>query len=170
MTTHGGVDVYVHVLLASALFGGEWSAPRPGRFTPGGCLGSRSGLELVARCCMLHRQTYPTSYKCGLYASHFIRHNANLSLCLTKHYAINSLWDGGCRDPRVFSALDESEWSASRSGPAVLPTRRQPSVPTARAAEHVSPLRKLKNTCYWNKTKNKQTNSVALSPQAKYTD
>jgi hypothetical protein len=34
MKTHGGLDVYVHVFLTSALFGGEWSASRPGRFSP----------------------------------------------------------------------------------------------------------------------------------------
>jgi hypothetical protein len=35
MKTYGGVEVYVHVFLTSALVGGEWSASRPGRFTPG---------------------------------------------------------------------------------------------------------------------------------------
>jgi hypothetical protein len=30
-----GVDVYIHILLTSALAGSEWSASRPGRFTPG---------------------------------------------------------------------------------------------------------------------------------------
>jgi hypothetical protein len=34
MKTYGGVDVYIHIFLTSALFGGEWSASRPGRFTP----------------------------------------------------------------------------------------------------------------------------------------
>jgi hypothetical protein len=29
------VDVQTHVFLTSALVGGEWSASRPGRFTPG---------------------------------------------------------------------------------------------------------------------------------------
>jgi hypothetical protein len=28
------VDVQIHILLTSALSGGEWSASRPGRFTP----------------------------------------------------------------------------------------------------------------------------------------
>jgi hypothetical protein len=32
---YGGVDVYIHVFLTSALVGGEWSASRPGRFNPG---------------------------------------------------------------------------------------------------------------------------------------
>jgi hypothetical protein len=31
---YGGVDVYIHVFLTSALAGGEWSASRPCRFTP----------------------------------------------------------------------------------------------------------------------------------------
>jgi len=29
------VDVYFHAFLTSALDGGEWSATRPGHFTPG---------------------------------------------------------------------------------------------------------------------------------------
>jgi hypothetical protein len=34
---YGGVDVYeyIHVFLTSVLVGGEWSASRPCRFTPG---------------------------------------------------------------------------------------------------------------------------------------
>jgi hypothetical protein len=35
MKTYGSVDVWIHVILTSALVGGEWSASRPGRFTPG---------------------------------------------------------------------------------------------------------------------------------------
>jgi hypothetical protein len=35
MKVYGGVDVYIHIFLTSALVGGEWSASRPGRFTPG---------------------------------------------------------------------------------------------------------------------------------------
>jgi hypothetical protein len=35
MKTYGGVDVWIHIVLTSALVGGEWSALRPGRFTPG---------------------------------------------------------------------------------------------------------------------------------------
>jgi hypothetical protein len=36
MKAYGGVDVYNHVFLTSALVGGERSASRPGRFAPGG--------------------------------------------------------------------------------------------------------------------------------------
>jgi hypothetical protein len=32
---YGGIDVLIHIFLTSALVGGEWSASRPGRFTPG---------------------------------------------------------------------------------------------------------------------------------------
>jgi hypothetical protein len=32
---YGGVYVYTNVFLATALVGGEWSASRNGRFTPG---------------------------------------------------------------------------------------------------------------------------------------
>jgi hypothetical protein len=35
MKAYGGVDVQIHILLTSALVGGEWSASRPCRFTPG---------------------------------------------------------------------------------------------------------------------------------------
>jgi hypothetical protein len=35
MKAYGGMDVWIHVFLTSALVGGEWSASRPGRFTPG---------------------------------------------------------------------------------------------------------------------------------------
>jgi hypothetical protein len=32
--TYGGVGVYIHVFLTSALVGGEWSALRPGEIAP----------------------------------------------------------------------------------------------------------------------------------------
>jgi hypothetical protein len=35
MKAYGGVDVYIHVFLTSALLGGEWSASHPCRFNPG---------------------------------------------------------------------------------------------------------------------------------------
>jgi hypothetical protein len=35
MKAYGGVDIYIHIFLTLALAGGEWSASRPGRFTPG---------------------------------------------------------------------------------------------------------------------------------------
>jgi hypothetical protein len=35
MKTQEGVDVLTHIFLTSALVGGEWSASRPDRFTPG---------------------------------------------------------------------------------------------------------------------------------------
>jgi hypothetical protein len=34
-TTYGGVDVWIHVFLTSALVEGEWSTSSPGRFKPG---------------------------------------------------------------------------------------------------------------------------------------
>jgi hypothetical protein len=34
MKAYGGVDVEIHIFLASALVGDECSASRPGRFTP----------------------------------------------------------------------------------------------------------------------------------------
>jgi hypothetical protein len=35
MKAYWEVDVQIHIFLTSALAGGEWSASRPGRFTPG---------------------------------------------------------------------------------------------------------------------------------------
>jgi hypothetical protein len=34
MKAYGGVDVYIHIFLTTALVGGEWSASRLIRFTP----------------------------------------------------------------------------------------------------------------------------------------
>jgi hypothetical protein len=55
MKMYVGVDVQTHVFLTSALVGGEWSASRPGHFTPGerasgahwigGWVGPRAGLD-----------------------------------------------------------------------------------------------------------------------------
>jgi hypothetical protein len=54
MTAYGGVDVYIHIFLTSALVGVEWSASRLGPFNPGDralgthlieCLGPRTGLD-----------------------------------------------------------------------------------------------------------------------------
>jgi hypothetical protein len=57
METYGGLDVYIHVFLTSALVGGECSASRPGRFTPvekshrthwiGGWAGPGTGMDDV---------------------------------------------------------------------------------------------------------------------------
>jgi hypothetical protein len=59
MNAYGGVDVWIHIFLTSALAGGEWSVSRPGRFTPGerapgthwvgGWVGPRAGLDDVEK-------------------------------------------------------------------------------------------------------------------------
>jgi hypothetical protein len=59
MKAYGGVDVQVHIFLTSALDGREWSASRPGRFTPwviapdthwiGGWVDPRAGLDNVEK-------------------------------------------------------------------------------------------------------------------------
>jgi hypothetical protein len=56
---YGGVDVEIHISLASALAEGEWSASRPGSFTSGeiapgthwieGSMGPRAGLDDVEK-------------------------------------------------------------------------------------------------------------------------
>jgi hypothetical protein len=55
MKAYGRVDVQIHIFLTSAIAGGEWSASRPGRFTPrerapgihwlGGWVGPKAGLD-----------------------------------------------------------------------------------------------------------------------------
>jgi hypothetical protein len=57
MKAYGGVDVLVHVILASALARGEWSISHPCRFTLGeratsthwirGWVGTKTGLDMV---------------------------------------------------------------------------------------------------------------------------
>jgi hypothetical protein len=59
MKTYGGVGVQIHIFLTSALFGGEWSASRPGRFTPsetapgthwiGGCVDPRGHPDVLKK-------------------------------------------------------------------------------------------------------------------------
>jgi hypothetical protein len=54
MEAYGGVDVQIHDFLTSALVVGEWSASRPGHFTPGthwirGWVSPRAGLDDVEK-------------------------------------------------------------------------------------------------------------------------
>jgi hypothetical protein len=59
MNTYGGVDVQIRIFLTTALAGGEWSASRPGCFTPekratnthwiGGWVNPRTALEDVEK-------------------------------------------------------------------------------------------------------------------------
>jgi hypothetical protein len=59
MKAYGVVDVYIHIFLTSALAGSEWSASRPGHFTPGegapsthwieSWVGPRAGLDDVQK-------------------------------------------------------------------------------------------------------------------------
>jgi len=59
MKTCGGVEVHFHTFLTSTPDGGEWLAPRSGRFSPGegasstlwieGWMGSRAGLDAVEK-------------------------------------------------------------------------------------------------------------------------
>jgi hypothetical protein len=59
MKAYRGVEVQLYAFLTSVLGGGEWSASRPGRFTPkertpdthwiGGWVGPRAVLEVVVK-------------------------------------------------------------------------------------------------------------------------
>jgi hypothetical protein len=96
MKAYGGVDVWIHIFLTSALAEGEWSDSRPGCFTPGerapgthwigGWVDPRAGLDnvekrkfltlpgLELRSCgrpassqSLYRLRYPGSFKYYLF-------------------------------------------------------------------------------------------------------
>jgi hypothetical protein len=54
MKAYGGVDVYIHIFLTSALVGSEWSVSHPGSFIPGtqwigDRVGPRAGLDDVEK-------------------------------------------------------------------------------------------------------------------------
>jgi hypothetical protein len=50
MKAYGGMEVYIHAFLTSALLGGECLASRPSRFTPGGSwVGPRTGPDDVEK-------------------------------------------------------------------------------------------------------------------------
>jgi hypothetical protein len=54
MMAYGGEDIEIHIFFALALAGEEWSASRPGRFTPGthwigGWVGPRACLDEVKK-------------------------------------------------------------------------------------------------------------------------
>jgi hypothetical protein len=65
MKEYGGVKIYIHAFLTSALDRGEWSATRACRFTPGtdwiGCwVGARAVLDDVEKRKILHcRESNP---------------------------------------------------------------------------------------------------------------
>jgi hypothetical protein len=71
MKTYRGVGTKIHVFMASALVGGEWTASRFCRFTPreitagahcmGGWMGPRPGLDDVKK------SKYLTLYRIGIY-------------------------------------------------------------------------------------------------------
>jgi hypothetical protein len=70
MKVYGGVDIYFHVILTSALVGGEWLASRPGRFTAGertpgthwigGWVDPRAGLDEVEKRKFLYSNSEPS--------------------------------------------------------------------------------------------------------------
>jgi hypothetical protein len=54
MKAYGGVDVWIHIFLTSALAGGKWSVSSPGCFTSGthwigGWVDPRAGLDDVEK-------------------------------------------------------------------------------------------------------------------------
>jgi hypothetical protein len=68
MRAYVGVDVQIHIFLTLALVGGEWSASRPGLFTPGerapsshwigGWVGPRASLDNVEKIYEINHDLY----------------------------------------------------------------------------------------------------------------
>jgi hypothetical protein len=87
MKAYGEVDVQIHIFLASALVGSEWSASRPGRFSPGerapgpqwigGWMGPRAGVDDVDKRKFL---TIP-----GLELRPLVRPTCSQSLCQLRY-------------------------------------------------------------------------------------
>jgi hypothetical protein len=76
INTYTGVKLQLHAFLTSALDGGEWSAARPGRFTPGvrapgtywigRWVGPSAGLDAVARRKNPYRESNSGRPSCSL--------------------------------------------------------------------------------------------------------
>jgi len=95
MKTHWEVEVVLYAFLASALDEGEWSALRLGRFTPRERAQKISGLKTspLDRC-----------FEGNCLNSEFwtVRQKVKLSLCPTKHHAMNT-WGSGGIIPRIIN-------------------------------------------------------------------
>jgi hypothetical protein len=104
MKTYGGVDVQTHVLLTLALVGGEWSASRPGRFTPGerapgshwieGWVDPRAGLDNMEKWKLLPPhglELWPPSCPAcspSLYLLHYPSSHIKFNTC-SKHSSVD---------------------------------------------------------------------------------
>jgi hypothetical protein len=86
MKTYAKVDVQIHVFFTSGLFGGEWSASRPGRFIPGerapgthsirGCVGPRTDLDDIILLLLLW--LYSPLLGLGRFFSYFIPYTVGI--------------------------------------------------------------------------------------------
>jgi hypothetical protein len=91
MKAYGGVNVQIHVFFTTALVGGEWSASRPGRFTPGertpgthwigGWVDPRAGLDDVEKRTLLNLlglELRPLGCPAGSYSLYRLRYPGSL--------------------------------------------------------------------------------------------
>jgi hypothetical protein len=109
MKLYRRMQVQLHAFSPSALYGGEWSALRTGRFIPveGAlvtlwrevCVGPTAGLGAV---------------------------KVKLSQCLTKHHAMKTYWGSGDIAPRILDVGTRWRWIVSFTPRPLYPQRKNP--------------------------------------------
>jgi hypothetical protein len=141
-----GMEVWLHAFLTLALDGGEWSASRPGRFTPwgnasgthwiGGWVGPKAGLDAVVKrkipspCQDWNPQTsspLPRAISLSYPSSHHHHHhhhhvNSVVVLGMTVWRSINKVTVYGLDDQSSVPTTDGMPPFSTTSTPALMPT------------------------------------------------
>jgi hypothetical protein len=107
MKTYGGMDVWIHVFLTSALVGGEWSAQRPRRKSritnwKGGWVRPRTGVDAVEKRIILHcwesnpgcSALGPSLYQLGFPGSLSVIIKSEISILKYPHQPFNIIYFG----------------------------------------------------------------------------
>jgi hypothetical protein len=129
MEAYLGGDVWLRAFLTFSLVEGEWSASRPGRFTPresalgthriGGWVGPRGGLDTVVWEKFPARAGIRTPYHAARSPALFTNCIIATESCpcaLTEHHSMEAYWGIGGIAPLIFDLGIRGEWSASRTG------------------------------------------------------
>jgi hypothetical protein len=91
MKVYWGVDVQIHIFLTSALAGAEWSASRPGCFTPGiNCIGGwvdpRAGLDNVENILGCYQDSNSNPSVIQPVASHYTKYTIPASVTWVRFF------------------------------------------------------------------------------------